>query len=231
MVDPSEIGAAGHSNGAITTLGLVANSCCRDTRVKAAVVMAGTTEGLGQRPLPIGRGASASRRPGPPRRAGPLCRRRRGLQPGTGPKALLALDWDSSSDPTGSTAHMAASGVVGPTSSAVIKATTAFFDAFLKHEPGALQAVAADGRTSLSAVHTAWAPGSEPTLPSRRLAAVHLHASVTPRHESARRPGRHRPMERLHGGQGGQHPRVLPCGHRNGQLGRLQLRPRSDPAP
>ena len=48
LVDPNEIGAAGHSNGAITTLGLVANSCCRDTRVKAAVVMAGTTEGLGR---------------------------------------------------------------------------------------------------------------------------------------------------------------------------------------
>ena len=48
LVDPSEIGAAGHSNGAITTLGLIANSCCRDTRVKAAVVMAGTTEGLGR---------------------------------------------------------------------------------------------------------------------------------------------------------------------------------------
>ena len=48
LVDPDEIGAAGHSNGAITTLGLVANTCCRDTRVKAAVVMAGTTEGLGQ---------------------------------------------------------------------------------------------------------------------------------------------------------------------------------------
>ena len=47
LIDPNEIGAAGHSNGAITTLGLIANSCCRDTRVKAAVVMAGTTEGLG----------------------------------------------------------------------------------------------------------------------------------------------------------------------------------------
>ena len=47
LVDPHEVGAAGHSNGAITTLGLVANSCCRDTRIKAAVVMAGTTEGLG----------------------------------------------------------------------------------------------------------------------------------------------------------------------------------------
>lgn len=42
VVDTERIGAAGHSNGAITTLGLVANSCCRDERIDAAVVLAGT---------------------------------------------------------------------------------------------------------------------------------------------------------------------------------------------
>ena len=30
MIDPHAVGAAGHSNGAITTLGLVANTCCHD---------------------------------------------------------------------------------------------------------------------------------------------------------------------------------------------------------
>jgi dienelactone hydrolase len=180
LVDPNEIGAAGHSNGGITTLGLVANSCCRDTRVKAAVVMAGTTEGLGSGAYELAQ-------------APPLLVVQDvhdGLVPyadavavfngARGPKALLALDWDSPSDTTGSTAHMAASGVVGPTSAAVIKSTTAFFNAFLKHEHGALLAVAADGRSSLSAVHTAWTPGSRATLPVPRLATAHLHATVTP---------------------------------------------------
>jgi hypothetical protein len=97
-----------------------------------------------------------------------------------GPKALLALDWDAASDPTGSTAHMAASGVVGPTSGAVIASTTAFFDTFLKHQHGALQAVAADGRTSQSTVHAAWGQGARATLPLPATAAVHLHASVSP---------------------------------------------------
>ena len=46
LVNPDEIGAAGHSNGAVTTLGLVANTCCYDPAVKAAIVMAGTTEGF-----------------------------------------------------------------------------------------------------------------------------------------------------------------------------------------
>ncbi len=40
-VDLSRIGAAGHSLGAITTLGLVYDSCCTDPRVKAAVTLAG----------------------------------------------------------------------------------------------------------------------------------------------------------------------------------------------
>jgi dienelactone hydrolase len=180
LIDSDEIGAAGHSNGAITTLGLVANTCCRDTRVKAAVVMAGTTEGLGR-----GRYDLAE--------APPLLvvqDTHDGLVPygdavavfnqARGPKALLALRWDPRSDTTGSTAHMASSGVVGPTSSAVIKSTIAFFDAYLKHEHGSLEHVAADGRSPRSTVHTAWAEGSRSTLPVPKAAAVHLHATVTP---------------------------------------------------
>ena len=180
LVDPNEIGAAGHSNGAITTLGLIADSCCRDPRVKAAVVMAGTTEGLGSGQYDMAE-------------APPLLivqDLHDGLVPygdavavfnqARGPKALLALSWDTRSDTTGSVAHMAASGVVGPTSGAVIASTTAFFDAYLKHQHGALQAVATDGRTAQSTVHTAWAEGSRAALPLPKAAAVHLHATVSP---------------------------------------------------
>ena len=45
MVDPDRIGASGHSNGGITTVGLIASSCCRDPRIDAAIVFAGS-EGL-----------------------------------------------------------------------------------------------------------------------------------------------------------------------------------------
>jgi dienelactone hydrolase len=180
LIAPDEIGAAGHSNGAITTLGLVANTCCRDTRVKAAVVMAGTTEGLGRGQYDLAE-------------APPLLvvqDLHDGIVPysdavavfnrARGPKALLALSWDPRSDTTGSIAHMASSGAVGPTSAAVIKSTTAFFDTYLKHEHGALQAITADGRSPRSTVHTAWAQGSRATLPVPKVAAVHLHATVTP---------------------------------------------------
>jgi len=180
LVNPNDIGAAGHSNGAITTLGLVANSCCRDTRVKAAIVMAGTMEGLGS--------GSYELADAPPLLV--VQDRHDGIVPyadavtifnqARGPKALLTVDWDSPSDSSGSTAHMASSGVVGPTSGRVIKATTAFFNAFLKHDQGALQSVAADGRSSLSDVHTAWTPGSQASLPVPKPPVVHLHATVTP---------------------------------------------------
>jgi predicted esterase len=40
-VDGDKIAASGHSNGGITTYGLVAHSCCRDPRVDAAIVLSG----------------------------------------------------------------------------------------------------------------------------------------------------------------------------------------------
>ena len=45
---------------------------------------------------------------------------------------------------------------------------------------GREQAVSADGRSSQSAVHAAWTPGSHATLPAPKQAEVHLHATVTP---------------------------------------------------
>lgn len=41
LVDDETIAIAGHSNGGITTMGAIANSCCRDDRVDAALVLAG----------------------------------------------------------------------------------------------------------------------------------------------------------------------------------------------
>jgi dienelactone hydrolase len=40
-VDGDRIAVSGHSNGAITTYGLIANSCCNDLRVDAAIILSG----------------------------------------------------------------------------------------------------------------------------------------------------------------------------------------------
>lgn len=53
-IDPARIGAAGHSLGAMATLALAANTCCYDSRVKAAVILAG-------REFPIGGGTFYAR--------------------------------------------------------------------------------------------------------------------------------------------------------------------------
>jgi fermentation-respiration switch protein FrsA (DUF1100 family) len=41
MIDPDKVAVAGHSLGAITTLGVAYNTCCTDKRIKAAVPIAG----------------------------------------------------------------------------------------------------------------------------------------------------------------------------------------------
>jgi len=41
VIDPKRIAAAGHSLGAITTIGVAYNSCCRDPRIKAAIPISG----------------------------------------------------------------------------------------------------------------------------------------------------------------------------------------------
>lgn len=40
-IDPTKIAAAGHSLGAITTIGVMYNSCCRDARFSAAIPISG----------------------------------------------------------------------------------------------------------------------------------------------------------------------------------------------
>jgi len=47
IVDGERLALAGHSNGGITTLGAIANSCCKDRRIDAAIVFAGVTSPFG----------------------------------------------------------------------------------------------------------------------------------------------------------------------------------------
>jgi predicted dienelactone hydrolase len=41
VIDPTRIAAAGHSLGAITTIGVAYNTCCRDPRIRAAIPISG----------------------------------------------------------------------------------------------------------------------------------------------------------------------------------------------
>ena len=44
MIDGDRVGVAGHSNGGITTAGIVGDRCCHDASVSAAVILSGTSQ-------------------------------------------------------------------------------------------------------------------------------------------------------------------------------------------
>ena len=174
LIDPKEIGAAGHSNGAVTILGLVANTCCYDSKVKAAVVMAGTTEGFPPGhydfseapPLLLVHGTADELIP---YRSAPLI-----YNESRGPKGLLTLKGGS---------HGAAGGQDPRFALTVIRTTTDFFEAYLTGSRGARARLSADGRNPLTKIVLNLTPASRgaaiavPAAP-----VVHLRASVSPDH-------------------------------------------------
>ena len=171
LVDPNEVGAAGHSNGAITTLGLIANTCCRDQRVKAAAVMAGdevpfsggTYDMANTPPLLLVHGTADQLLPYP-------------LAIGMfndarGPKGLLAIHGGG---------HESAAGLSASSSSSVLHTTTDFFAGYLRGDKAALTRISDDAQSGVTAVRFVPNVGSTATIPVPPTPKLHLHASVTP---------------------------------------------------
>lgn len=174
LVNPKEIGAAGHSNGAVTTLGLVANTCCFDSQVRAAIVMAGTTEGFPPGhydftktpPLLLVHGTADQLIP---YRSAPLI-----YNEAREPKGLLTLEGGS---------HGGAAGGDPGSASTVIRTTTDFFETYLTSNRQAASRLAADGRSPTTKITLDLTPGSRgATAAVPPLPVVHLRASVSPSH-------------------------------------------------
>ena len=171
MVDPLEIGAAGHSNGAITTLGLIANSCCRDRRVKAAVVMAGddvafpggTYDLADTPPLLLVHGTADELLP--------YTLAIGMFNAARGPKGLVTVEGGD---------HESAAGLVASSSSSVLRATTDFFSAYLGNDRTALAHIAGDGQRGVTAVRFAPKHGSTATIPLPPTPKRDLHAAAAP---------------------------------------------------
>jgi fermentation-respiration switch protein FrsA (DUF1100 family) len=174
LVDSKEIGAAGHSNGAVTILGLVANTCCFDARVKAAIVMAGTTEGFPPGhydfskapPLLLVHGTADQLIP---YRSAPLI-----YNQARGPKGLLTLQGGS---------HEAAGGGDPRSLAAVARTTTDFLEAYLEGDRGARSRLSGDGRSSNTKIALDLTAGSrDAKIAVPPVPVVHLQASVSPNH-------------------------------------------------
>ena len=171
LIDAQEVGAAGHSNGAITTLGLVADTCCHDGRVKAAVVLAGQENPFHgghfdyqeAPPLLLVHGTADADVPYSDTIAV--------FNHARGPKALLTIEGGD---------HSSAAGFETPSSASVLAATTDFFDAYLKGDHAALTRLAEDQDPGVTALHAALTSGSEATIATTPLPKLELHATVTP---------------------------------------------------
>ena len=172
LVNPNEIGAAGHSNGAITTLGLVANTCCLDPRIKAAEVLAGTqsatfngghydfsrtppilfVHGSNDALIPYDDGITA-------------------YNDAHGPKALLTVIGGD---------HGSAAGFAAPSGASVRATTTDFFRGYLLHDTAALARLASDAKPGATTLRDALNAGSTATVPTIPPPKLDLHATVTP---------------------------------------------------
>jgi dienelactone hydrolase len=138
-IDRRHIGASGQSLGGLTTFGVTLNTCCRDPRIDAAVPMAGLLwpfpggeyDGHGAPPTLVIHGDADDSVP-----------YETALTAydilGATPKALLTLIGGGHILPyVGSSDR--------PAQLAIIDASTAFFDLFLKHERGARERLLAVG--------------------------------------------------------------------------------------
>lgn len=172
LVKPGDVGAAGHSLGGITTLGLVANTCCRDQRVKAAVVMAGDSQSFPKGKFdyddvpPIllihGTGDTFVAYDSSVDVFNAI----------TGPKALLTIKGGDHSSPV----KTAGVGAIE-----TIDSTIDFFDYYLKGDRDALARLRHDGSSSATRIVIATDHGAETTVATTAPPpARNLQASVTP---------------------------------------------------
>ena len=170
LVDSHEVGVAGHSEGAITTLGFF-NTCCRDSRVKAAEVLDGDPEAYpsgrydyrGVPPMLVVHGTADTLLP--------YDQMVGVFNSATGPKGLLALDgaghgnWIAPSTPWFPSA---------------VQTTTDFFAAYLRGDKAAMSRIPTDGQPGVSTIHFVPQRGATTTIATAPAPKTNRRATVTP---------------------------------------------------
>jgi dienelactone hydrolase len=147
-IDPGRIAVAGHSMGASTTLGVFLNTCCRDERVAAAVVLSGN-----EIPMPNGRFAAPDPTPvlfvhGDADDVVPYAAGRRAFADAVAPKYFVTLPGADHLGPY--------SGAGDGAAGAVVRTTLDFFDRYLRGDAAGLARLRSDanvaGTASLEAI-------------------------------------------------------------------------------
>ena len=171
LIDINQVGAAGHSLGGVTTLGLVADTCCRDGRVRAAVVMSGDAI-----TFPTGQADDAEAPPlllvhGDADQAVPYVSSVDVFNAADPPKGLLTIlggDHGSPVDPS------------GRAFGSVVDATVDFFDRYLRGQASGLRRLQHDARPGVTTLTFVSTPGAHVVLPVPTTVAGTLHATATP---------------------------------------------------
>jgi len=157
LVDPDAVALAGHSNGGITTFGAIANSCCRDERIRAALVLSGTpspyvggtydfsdipplmvVHGVDDQLIAYDQAVDAFHQASPP-------------------KAFLSLGQSEHGD------------WLVPTDEAfavTVRATTDFLDGYLRGDSAALERLPSDQDPPVATIYVALEDGSSVTVPT-----------------------------------------------------------------
>ncbi len=171
LIDPSEVGAAGHSLGGVTTLGLVANTCCRDDRIKAAAVMSGdpitfptgTVDNAAAPPILLVHGSADQ--------AVPYVSSLDVFNGASAPKGLLTIIGGDHGSPVNPAGRAFAS---------VVRATTDFFDRYLRGQTAAAGRLRHDAQSGVTTLTFVARRGRVVLLPVPTTTVGHLAATVVP---------------------------------------------------
>jgi dienelactone hydrolase len=148
-IDPVRIGAAGHSMGAGVTMGVGYNTCCRDERVQAGVVMAANTPTLYRGDWFLPPSVPILVIHGDQDELIPYIGGRRIFANAEEPKYLLTILGGDHSSPYSGRSEPPAAGTV-------VAATIDFFDAYLKGRPDGISRLRADAdRAGVASLETA----------------------------------------------------------------------------
>lgn len=170
LVDPESIGLAGHSNGAITTLGAVANTCCREERIRAAIVLAGTPSPYADGTYDFGSIPPILFVHGVNDRAVSYDQTVQTYNRAATPKALLTLERADHGEwflPENEAFEI------------TVRATTDFLDGYLRGDRSAIGRLGSDGAPPVATMHFSPDDASETTVATAPVPETNRHASVS----------------------------------------------------
>lgn len=170
LVDAGRIGAAGHSNGAITTLGVVANSCCRDRRIDTAIVLSGTPSPYADGAYDFDDMAPTMFVHGVHDQLVDYNQTVDTFNKASTPKALLTLEAADHSD------------WLAPTNEAfdvTAQATIDFLDGYLRDDPTAIERLGSDQSPAVATMHFSPVDAAAVTVETIPTAATNREATVS----------------------------------------------------